>query len=65
MGLLENTRRPVKNDPEGTLTFPLFPLVRLKKNIHNLPETDPKQITHHQCDAPGIDPMVSPHTRIQ
>jgi hypothetical protein len=41
------------------------PTPRRKKPIHNLPKTPPHQISHHQCAAPGIDPIVSPHPRIQ
>ncbi len=36
-----------------------------KQTIHNLPKTSPHQISHHQCDDPGIDPIVSPHPWIQ
>ena len=66
MGLLGNVCRPTKNDhDERDLVFPLPPLVPSRKSIHNLPKTTSHQISHHQYDVPGIDPMISPHPRIQ
>ena len=72
MGLFENTRRPEKNDPvERDLVFslprPRPPPTRvLKKNRPQPTQNDhPIKFAHDQCVVPGIDPMVSPHPRIQ
>ncbi len=66
MGLFGNTCRRTKNDPtERDLVFPLPPVDPQRKPIHNLPKTTSHQISHHQYDDPGIDPMNSPHPRIQ
>jgi hypothetical protein len=48
------------------LEFPLpLPQPPKKITIHNLSQTSPYQISHHQCAYPGIDSIDSPHPRIQ
>jgi hypothetical protein len=46
------------------LTSPLHPPPPPKKKIHNHPKHLLIKTSPHQCDVPGIDPMSSPHLRI-
>ena len=46
------------------LTSPLSLPLPPKKKIHNHPKRLLIKTSPHQCDAPGIDPMSSPHLRI-
>ena len=47
------------------ITISFAPRVPWRKTIHNLSKTPLHQISHHQYDVPGIDPMDSPYPRIQ
>jgi hypothetical protein len=55
MGLFENARRPATDPADCTLTLSLPPNPPKKKSTQKM---SPHQIFHHQCDNPGIDPIV-------
>jgi hypothetical protein len=72
MGMFENACRPSQNDPaERVLVFslprPRPPPTRVPKKNHPQPTQNapPIKFPHYQCAAPGIEPMDSPHPRIQ
>ena len=57
MGLFESARRPATDPADRALALSLPPPSPQEKNQQPTQKCLPIKLPHHQCAAPGIDPI--------